>query len=283
VDERRELVYHQPMIESGLRVDYDRIAPTYNRRFANGDQPGIAAALLALSQELGGGRLLEVACGTGHWLSRLSPVAQTRHGLDLSPGMLAQARERAEHIDLVRGYAGRLPYLSASFDLIYCVNAIHHFDDPAAFVAEARRLLRPGGALAVVGMDPHTSRDAWYVYDYFEGARQTDLARFPSSGTILDWMAAAGFCQVGWRWVDRIHDLKVGRAVLDDPFLRKDSCSQLTLLEDDVYAAGLRRIEAALARTEAEGETPTFPTDITTAMLTGWVSATGQEARGEQA
>jgi ubiquinone/menaquinone biosynthesis C-methylase UbiE len=270
------------MIDSRLRVDYNRIAPNYDRRFADGDQPAIAAALLALSRELGAGRLLEVGCGTGHWLSRLSPAAQKRHGLDLSPGMLVRARERAEHIDLVRGYAGRLPYVSASFDLIYCVNAIHHFDDPAAFIHQARRLLRPGGALVVVGMDPHTRQNAWYVYDYFEGTQQTDLRRFPSSGTILDWMAAAGFRHVSWGEVDWIHDPKVGRAVLDDPFLRKDACSQLALLDDNAYAAGLRRIEAALTRTEALGETLTFPSDITTIMLTGWLSATGQPMRGER-
>jgi SAM-dependent methyltransferase len=251
-------------------VDYDRLAPTYDRRFADGDQPRIAAALHALAHEQNAERILEVGCGTGHWLAGLASAARQVHGLDLSAGMLAQARRRHGAFFLARGRAGRLPYAPATFDLVYCVNALHHFEDPAAFVLEARRLLRPGGALAVIGTDPHSRQDAWYVYDYFPGTLQTDLARFPSSGAVLDWMAGAGFRRATWRPVDRIHDLKMGRAVLDDPFLQKQSCSQLALLSDQDYAAGLRRIEAALAHAEASGETAVFHSDLTLAMLTGW-------------
>src|SRR5437660_25768 len=78
----------------------------------------------------------------------------------------------------------------AGFDLIFCVNAFHHFPQPRVFICEARRLLRPGGALAITGMDPHAGRDRWYLYDYFVGTQDTDLRRFSSSGTILDWMVA---------------------------------------------------------------------------------------------
>jgi ubiquinone/menaquinone biosynthesis C-methylase UbiE len=65
------------------------------------------------------------------------------------------------------------------------VNAIHHFERLDLFIAEARRLLRPGGTLAVIGMDPHHGRDHWCVYDYFPEAKVTDLARYPSSGKSL--------------------------------------------------------------------------------------------------
>ncbi len=62
-----------------------------------------------------------------------------------------------------------------------------------------------------------------------------------------------------------------GRAVLDDPFLRQGACSQLALLDDEAYAAGLGRIEAALDAAEAAGETLTFRTDLFIAMVVGWV------------
>jgi ubiquinone/menaquinone biosynthesis C-methylase UbiE len=273
VDESRKLVYDRAVMTTPYQLDYDQIAPTYNRRFADGGQPRIAAALRALAAERNAQRILEIGCGTGHWLAGLTSAAGQVHGLDLSPGMLAQARQCGGSFDLCRGTASRLPYADATFDLLYCVNAIHHFDDPAAFVYEARRLLRASGTLAIVGTDPHTGRDsarssAWYIYEYFEGTRQMDLARFPSWGTILDWLAAAGFEEAAWRAVDRIHDPKVGRAVLADPFLQKESCSQLALLSDEEYAAGLRRIEAALARAEAAGETIVFHSDLTLHLLT---------------
>jgi SAM-dependent methyltransferase len=262
-------------------VDYDRIAPGYNCRFAAGGTPGVAAALQSLARtlarELAGDMprdpgvlsILEVGCGTGHWLASLEG-GRRLCGLDLSAGMLRQARQLPVALDLVRGRAGRLPFPDAAFDLVTCVNAVHHFEDRPAFVAEARRLLRPGGTLAVIGMDPRR-RASWYVYDYFPGTYEADLARFPSWGTLADWMIVAGFGLLSWQTVAEIHGAKHGRAVLHDPFLGKDATSQLTLLDDRAYAAGLERIEAALAAAERDGQTLTFATDLTLDMLAGRV------------
>ncbi len=253
-------------------VDYDRVAPTYNRRFAGDGPGGEAEALAALVRRLCSVRILEVGCGTGHWLAGLSPLTVQAVGLDLSAGMLAQAQRHAGRLGLVRGRAGQLPFPAASFDLVYCVNAIHHFQQQRAFVSEALRLLRPGGALAVVGMDPRAHRHRWYVYDYFSGTYGLDLARFPSWGTTVDWMAAAGFERIEWQLVHHIVDHKLGRDVLADPFLEKNATSQLTLLSDEAYATGLRRIEDAIETAEAAGETLTFPTDLMIAMVVGWTA-----------
>jgi ubiquinone/menaquinone biosynthesis C-methylase UbiE len=250
-------------------VDYDAIAPGYNRRFVAGSDRGVAVALSALAQDIEAGDVLEVGCGTGHWLAGLGAVAPRRYGLDLSAGMLQQARRRGQNLRLVRGRAGRLPFPAGTFDLVYCANALHHFQQRRQFIFEARRLLRPDGVLAVVGTDPRLIRDRWYIYHYFEDTYQTDLARFPSWGTVLDWMAAAGFCHVAWQHVAQIADDKVGRAVLQDPFLEKTACSQLALLSDDQYAAGLRRIEATLAAAEASGQNITFPVDLALSMAAG--------------
>ena len=255
------------------QVDYDRIAPSYNLRFSSGGVQGVAGALRGLAQAQDARHILEVGCGTGHWLAGLHAPAGRLYGLDLSAGMLAQAQQRAERLRLARGRAGQLPFPDASFDLVYCVNALHHFQQQRDFVAEARRLLRPGGALAVAGMDPRFLRDRWYIYDYFEGTYETDLVRFPSWGTVLDWLLAAGFERAAWQPVEQIREHKVGRAIFADPFLQKDACSQLALLSDEAYAAGLQRMEAALAAAALEGETLTFSTDLLLAMLTGWVGA----------
>jgi len=252
---------------SDKHVDYDQIAPVYDRRFAANRRDGTTAALCSLARELDAERVLEVGCGTGRWLADLYPVADQLYGLDLSIGMLNQARKRAERYHLVRGPASRLPFPDVVFDLVYCVNAIHHFDHPRAFISEARRLLRPGGALAVVGTDPRGRKDSWYVYRYFKGVYEADLRRFPSWGMVLDWMVEEGLEGVECRLVERILERKVGWEVLSDPFLQKNSCSQLALLSDEAYATGLRRIKAALRQAEAAGETLTFPSDISIAML----------------
>jgi hypothetical protein len=82
-------------------------------------------------------------------------------------------------------------------------------------------------------------------------------------------MTTSGFPRVEKHAVERIVDHKIGREVLEDPFLEKYACSQLTLLSDEAYATGMRRIEAALSRAEAAGETLIFPTDILLAMIVG--------------
>jgi ubiquinone/menaquinone biosynthesis C-methylase UbiE len=275
------------------RVDYDRLAPTYDARYAGDQRSGTGAALRALVEARQARLVLEVGCGTGHWLGELQragtesrpygdvinsseragteprPYGVRVCGLDLSSGMLCRARDKEASLNLVRGRASQLAFAGAAFDLVYCVNAIHHFDRPRAFIHEACRTLRPGGTLAVIGMDPRGQRDTWYVYDYFEGAYGTDLRRFPSWGTVMDWMTEEGLVDVGCHIVERFRSDLVGRAVLDHPFLRKESCSQLALLSDEAYAAGLCRIEAALAEAEATGEEIVFPDDVSLAMISG--------------
>ncbi len=167
------------MIKKG--VNYDQIAPDYDQRFAT-DEPlklNRGEALLHLVQTLNAEHILEVGCGTGHWLAKIGSLAQELHGLEPSSGMLKQAQNRNIPLKLSQGYAENLPFTANFFDMVFCVNAIHHFAAPQAFIAEADRVLRPGGVLAVVGMEPHSRKDSWYAYHYFAGTYETDLKRFP--------------------------------------------------------------------------------------------------------
>ena len=84
-------------------------------------------------------------------------------------------------------------------------------------------------------------------------------------------MVSDGFSDVACRVVDRYTDPKVGRAVLDDPFLQKSACSQLALLSDEAYVRGIRRIEAALDRADAAGVELVFDVDTSLEVITGCV------------
>ena len=134
--------------------------------------------------------------------------------------MLARAREKEAALPLVRGSAESLPFAAESFDLVFCVNALPHFPQPDAFIAEAYRLLASEGTVAVVGRDPRLCSDRKWEYQYFPETHAADLARFPSWGTIADWMIAAGFAELSLRPVERIFDPKVGREMLDNPWLQ---------------------------------------------------------------
>jgi ubiquinone/menaquinone biosynthesis C-methylase UbiE len=252
------------------QVDYDSIASTYNRRYTGQTPEGTFLALQDLVRVLGAEQVLEVGCGTGHWLIRLSEQARRVVGLDYSAGMLDQALQADPGLPLVRGSAEALPFPGNAFDFVFCVNAIHHFQRQRDFIEQAYQILRPGGALAVLGMDPRGNREDWYVYEYFEGTYETDLARFPSWGQVSDWMAEIGFERMELQLVALEGETKYGRAVLDDPFLAKHACSQLALLTDQAYAAGLARIRQVLGDAEAQGRPIVFQNTIRIHQLVGW-------------
>lgn len=253
---------------SDIEIDYDRVASTYNRRFAEDKQNGIESALISLARETRAKNILEAGCGTGHWLEKLVETGSYIVGLDLSFGMLSQAAVLTQ-FPLIQGRAENLPLLSESFDLVYCVNALHHFDRPQEFIYEASRLLRPGGALAIIGMEPPRQRDDWFIYQYFEGTYETDLKRYPSRETIQNWMGVAGLSRIKWRVVERISNSLVGKAVFDYPFLQKVSTSQLILLTDEMYEVGIKRIHQALAEAEVKQMMIEFPVEISISMVTG--------------
>jgi SAM-dependent methyltransferase len=215
------------------RVDYDRIAASYNRRYEFKQLEGVASAL----DELRGGRVLEVGCGTGHWLR------EGDLGVDLSAAMLARVKRGHR----ANADAGALPFRSGAFDLVFTVNAIHHFPDKAGFIAEARRVLRARGSLAIVGIQPRTMRHRWWTYDWFDGVYERDLDRFPSWGALADLLLGEGFASLSYRAVEHVSNNRRGADIFNDPFIGKDSGSQLALLTDEQYAAGIERMKAAIA------------------------------------
>jgi SAM-dependent methyltransferase len=253
------------------QVNYDNVAPTYDRRYSGGEPEGITAALLDVIRRVKAERVLEVGCGTGHWLAALQPCVRRVYGLDLSFAMLQKAQQQHPTTALVRGHANQLPFQEAAFDLVFCANALHHFDNPQEFVHDARGLLQPGGALVVIGMNPHSGRDRWSLYDYFPGTYETDLRRYPSPGTLMDWMIAAGFDSAEWRTAARIRETQVGHAILAHPILQRNGTSQLALLTDEEYEAGSARLKAAIANAEAAGKELSFSADISLAMVIGFI------------
>ena len=249
-------------------VNYDQIAGTYDQRYESAYKPdGIASKLTDLVRELKAEKVLEVGCGTGHWLELLQEKAKV-FGIDLSWGMLQKAAVHKGKYFLVKGDIDALPFATQSFDLVYCVNALHHFNNPSKFIIEAHKLLRPKGALAVIGLNPHTGQDRWFIYDYFPGTFETDLKRYPSAGTIIDWMISTGFDHIDWQIGERIVADRQGQEVLR---LSKDFTSQLTLLSEEEYKIGKSRIEKALHESVKEGKTIIFPVDIALSMVTGYV------------
>jgi ubiquinone/menaquinone biosynthesis C-methylase UbiE len=183
--------------------------------------------------------------------------------------MLVQARQFDSAYRLVNASAPLPPFAANNFDLIFCVHAFHHFPDKPKVIQSAYRMLRPGGAFAIVNFDPHQDLD-WYVYDYFDDVLDTDLQRFSSVTDKETMLHQAGFRDIQSLMVERVAQEFIGETIFDNYFLEKNSCSQLILLSDEAYQAGLTRIRSAVAEAKAKGKDIVFNTEIKIWMTHGF-------------
>ena len=152
-----------------VRTMFDTIAPRYelvNRVMTFGLDRGWRRRTVAALALPPGALVLELACGTGD-LSRLGARCAYRMvGADLSAGMLA-ANDRAAPVVQADGY--RLPFAAGTFDGLLCGYALRNFSDLPGTLAEAARVVRPGGRLAVLEVDAPSSRlmragyDVWFT------------------------------------------------------------------------------------------------------------------------
>ncbi len=100
-------------------------------------------------------RIADIACGTGILATRIQAELNPRevYGVDMSDGMLEQARARSGTVHWMKGPAEQLPFEDASLDAVVTTSAFHWFDQPAA-MREFHRVLVPGGLVAVATITP---------------------------------------------------------------------------------------------------------------------------------
>lgn len=234
-------------------VDYDTVAPAYDRRYERRRFEGIEATLgRFVAAAPRAGAVVEVGCGTGHWLAFLGDAVPCRVGVDVSAAMLRAARGNAPGALLVRAAAERLPLVDRSADRVVCVNAIHHFPDRSRFVAEARRILRPGGGILIVGLDPHVDTGRWWIYETFPNARRLDRERYPSAPAIRALLQDAGFARCETVLAQSIDAAVPFAEALARGYLDRRSTSQLMVIDDEEYESGLRHLQATQPVLHAE-------------------------------
>ena len=110
------------------------------------------------------GRLLDIGTGTGRVLELLAPRVRQALGVDASKSMLALARARLAglafaHCMVRLGDMYRLPLPDRSYDIVVLQMVLHHAEDPGQVLAEAVRVLRPGGRLLLIDLVAHDRQD----------------------------------------------------------------------------------------------------------------------------
>jgi 2-polyprenyl-3-methyl-5-hydroxy-6-metoxy-1,4-benzoquinol methylase len=118
--------------------------------------------------------ILEVGCGTGWFAEKLARFGKIT-GVDISPKAIEAARARLPQCEFVCADFCKVGYPRHAFDVVVCLETLFYVEDPAHFVAELSRVLRPGGILLLTTVNK-------YVYD-----RRSDLTPV-APGQIRNWL-----------------------------------------------------------------------------------------------
>jgi demethylmenaquinone methyltransferase/2-methoxy-6-polyprenyl-1,4-benzoquinol methylase len=224
-------------VESGVlapdavRRMFDRIAPVYdvmNRVMTVGlDLRWRRIAAEAVVRP--GNRVLDACCGTGDLAVACARLGGDVTGLDFSPAMLERARRKLPSASWVEGDLLALPFEAASFEAATVGFGVRNVADLDLGLAELRRVLAPGGRLAVLEITQPRGVLAPFYRLWFDrivpllgkllkgGAAYTYLPasvrRFPGPDELAELMGAAGFADVSYRtFAGGIVALHIGRA-----------------------------------------------------------------------
>jgi ArsR family transcriptional regulator len=141
------------------RAYFDRVAAAFGEQILPGRTwEGLARALLQLVPP---GRFVDLGVGDGLLTLMLSEVASTVTAVDISTEMLDQLRQRAArkgitNVETVAADIEDLPLSDATYDYVVMSQALHHARHPERALAEAARILVPGGRLLVIDLLAHT-------------------------------------------------------------------------------------------------------------------------------
>ena len=215
----------------GVRSMFDRIAPVYdsmNRLMTAGlDRRWRREAAEAVVKP--GDRVLDSCCGTGDLGIAAAAAGGNVTGVDFSKPMLERARRKAPELEWIEGDALALPFADESFDAATVGFGVRNLSELDKGLHELRRVLRPGGRLAILEITRPTGFVAPFYRLWFDvlipaagkvlpgGSAYTYLPasvrRFPDPQGLARLMDEAGFGEIHWRlFAGRIVALHTGVA-----------------------------------------------------------------------
>ena len=168
-------------------------APAYDAHFASITRQAIAPLLQRMGS-LQGYSVLDVCCGTGDLAAALVAGGAATRGVDFSPTMIEIARTKVPQAIFEAGDAAALPCPDHSVDFVTCSFGMYHLPEPEKAIAEAARVLRPGGTYLYTTWLP--PQDGWDMFRILveavkrHGTLDVDLPPAPPAFRFADALEA---------------------------------------------------------------------------------------------
>ncbi|MEU8609076.1 class I SAM-dependent methyltransferase [Actinoplanes sp. NPDC048791] len=163
-----------------------------------------------------GDRALDLGCGAGRHAFEMYRRGAKVTAVDLNPADIAQVKDMFAAMDAagetgaagtaiaLRGDARRLPFPDGSFDVVVLSEVLEHIPDDRAVIAEAQRVLAPGGMLAVTVPRWWPERICWALSDAYHQVEGGHI-RIYRRGQLLSRLRAAGFTPKGTHHAHALH------------------------------------------------------------------------------
>lgn len=213
-----------PIPSRTAREQFDRQAPHYNAQWAAWNEASLCW-MLDHAEADRGDAVLDVATGAGYTALGFARHVRSVVGLDIAPGMLRQAEGNAresgaENVTFREGAAEEIPFGDAVFDMVTARVAPHHFLSIPRFIAEAARVLKPGGRLLLADSTvPDDLPEAAEWQNRVEVLRDPSHIRNYSPNEWRRFVGEAGLT------IEEMTDVGLGMPITMNDWLVKSGCT----------------------------------------------------------
>ncbi|HET6657355.1 MAG TPA: methyltransferase domain-containing protein [Gaiellaceae bacterium] len=227
------------MADARLGSHFRAVAGSYDRMRPADDSWWEVFERMVAAGDLDGRRTLDVGCGTGTFAVALAERGGKVWGVDASPDMLVEARAKGGRARFKGGSAEALPFKDAWFERVVMRLSLQHVDRPRA-LAEAARVLVPGGRIVIASFDPKHFSSHW-LSTLFPSLAEIDEARFPDVDTLESELRTAGLVEPAFERLPQPG--RVSRAEALER-IRGRYITTLRLIDDAEFERGLAAAEA---------------------------------------